>query len=400
MLTPCNSEIYILSEHFSPSTGATAQLVHDISTGLASRGLNITVITSTPSGSSYLEPKGLRVIRFASRHSSSINIFSKLTAGLLFTLRSLIWLLSHVNCTHRILIVSNPPFIALLGPLLAFLTGARYFFLLQDLFPRSAELTGIIPSKGPISSFWRTLIRFSCMHSSRVILLSSSMMSRAINEYSLPALKIKVIHNWSVVKPHHLDKVCNPLINHWDLSGKFIVQYSGNFGRLHDLLTLLEAARLLSNSPIHFLFIGGGSKLNQIQSYRDSYMLANISVYPYQSRDTLHLSLAASDISAVTLIPGSEDAVAPSKYYGIIASSKPVLLISSLTSNFAREIIDNNIGLVIEPGDSSTLASKLIQLSSDSTQLSLLSSNAFHHYDTCYGREKSLDEYYNLLTSE
>lgn len=390
--------IFILTEHFSPSTGATAQLVHDIATGLISRGLLVTVITSTPSACK-ADTVGLSVVRLVTSSSSSINILSKLSSGLLFSIKAFLWLLLNLKPANRLLIVSNPPFIAGLGPLLLYTRSIHYYFLLQDLFPLSAELTGVLPSKGPISSFWRRLIRFSCLYSSRVVLLSEGMKSRAIQEYGLQASSIQVIHNWSVVKPNYSQKSSNPLIKEWDLANKFIVQYSGNFGRLHDLLTLLEAARLLSHHPIQFVFIGGGSKLQQIQAYCKFFKLSNISLYPYQPRESLSLSLSAADISAVTLIPGSEDVVAPSKYYGIIASARPVLLISNQTTPFAREIIENNIGLVVSPGDSSTLARNLIELSCDQNYLSRLSENSYNYYISNYGATKSIDKYYDLLCS-
>ena len=43
-------ELLILSEHFAPSTGATAQLVTDLALGLAARGHRCRVLTATAGG--------------------------------------------------------------------------------------------------------------------------------------------------------------------------------------------------------------------------------------------------------------------------------------------------------------------------------------------------------------
>ena len=39
--------LILVSEHYQPSSGATAQLMHDLSRGLAELGWNITVLTAT-----------------------------------------------------------------------------------------------------------------------------------------------------------------------------------------------------------------------------------------------------------------------------------------------------------------------------------------------------------------
>ena len=47
------------------------------------------------------------------------------------------------------------------------------------------------------------------------------------------------------------DSAVLQLREEWDLTGKFVVAYSGNLGRVHDLTPVLEAGRgLLAGSPI------------------------------------------------------------------------------------------------------------------------------------------------------
>ena len=51
----------------------------------------------------------------------------------------------------------------------------------------------------------------------------------------------------------------DPILRRLGLSDKFVVQYSGNMGRLHDLDTIVRAAELLRDHPrVHFLFRGEG----------------------------------------------------------------------------------------------------------------------------------------------
>ena len=385
-------ELIILTEHFAPSTGATAQLVKDLADDLSCKGVALTVLTATPGypGSSY------PVHRISGVTSSSNGVFSKILSGLSFFLGSITWLLFKTSANHSLFIVSNPPFVGLIGPLLACTRKIRYEFLLQDIFPRSAVLTGILPSKGPVIWLWRSLMSFVVHKSACTVVLSQSMLTRCRKEFGETS-KLFVIPNWTAVSS--VRPICrsNTLSSSWGLDDIFTVQYSGNFGRLHDILTILEAARLLKGYPIKFLFIGNGAKYKQIRSYERSFSLDNILIKDYQPRELLAQSLATSDISIVSLIPGAEDTVAPSKLYGILASSRPVILISSNHSELADLITTSGCGEVFMPGDSVEMSKYILSLYDKTSDITSMSNMASKLYHDNYGRSKSTKNYLHLL---
>lgn len=183
----------------------------------------------------------------------------------------------------------------------------------------------------------------------------------------------------------------------WGLKDVFTIQYSGNFGRLHDILTILEAARLLQGEPIKFVFVGGGAKHHQILSYINHYKLSNIIVKPYQPRELLDDSLAACDISIVSLISGAEDTVAPSKVYGILASSRPIILISRQKTDLSSLITNSNCGVVVSQGDVISLCNYIKSFLADDDLVYSMGENARRLYDDQFGRDESFSLYYNLL---
>ena len=73
-------ELVILTEHFSPSTGATAQLVTNLADDLHEKGVCLSVLTSTAGN----VDKPYRVIRFSASDSTSVGILRKIIGGLLF----------------------------------------------------------------------------------------------------------------------------------------------------------------------------------------------------------------------------------------------------------------------------------------------------------------------------
>jgi len=387
----------IISQHFHPSTAATAQLITDLATGLASKGHQVQVLTETPHSGEELTD--LFIARSPFSGSANTNIFSKSLNGLIFVVWSLFKSITHSRTDEVILVVSNPPFIAIVGLIVRLLLGVKYIFVLQDLFPRSAQLTGVLPARGPVSNAWVFVIQQVCKYSYKTIVLSHSMRSRCLSQFQLPSNKVTVIHNWAVEQALPIEKDQNPIAREWSVNNTFTIQYSGNFGRLHEIITLLETARILEAENFHFLFVGGGAKRSQICEYIQYYKLTNVSLHPYQDRSRLPYSLGACDVAAIGLIPGSEDTVAPSKFYGIISSGKPVLLLARHSTEIAKLIKANECGIVLDPGDPVGVADSLRYLNHNPQILQRLSANARKTYSQHFGIDKSLQAY-NALISE
>lgn len=394
LLRPSN--LTIISQHFQPSTAATAQLITDLASGLAFKGHEVQVITATPNRGEDLPE--LHTFRSPYSFPENTNILSKSFNGLIFVVWSLFVSITRRRNNEVLLVLSNPPFIGIVGLIMRLLLRVKYVFVLQDIFPRSAQLTGVLPARGPVSNAWVFVIKQVCKYSHKTIVLSHAMRSRCLSQFQLPSNQVSVIHNWAVEQALPIVKTQNPIAREWNVNNTFTIQYSGNFGRLHEIITLLETARLLEAENFHFLFVGGGAKKAQICSYIQYYGLTNVSLHPYQDRSRLPFSLGACDVSAIGLIPGSEDTVAPSKLYGIISSGKPVLLLARHSTEIAQLIKANECGIVLDPGDPVGLAESLRYLIRNPEILQRLSVNARKTYSQYFGIDKSLHSYHVLIS--
>ena len=394
MTTTTPRRLLLISEHFEPSTGATAQLMSDLARGLHRRGWRLTVLTATPGGD--LEFPVVRLNGPERPAGTPVGVVGKALRGLRFLLGSLLWCLRRGRRGDGVLIVSNPPFIGLLGPLLRLWRGLPYVFVFQDLFPRSAVLSGVLPAAGPLALLWQGLMGQVCGRSSRTVVLSQAMEARLRRDLGRQ-LPLTVIHNWAVERGAAVRRADSGFAAEHGYADRFSVQYSGNFGRLHDLLTLLEAARLLQQEPIQFVFIGGGAKQGQIEAYRSGFALGNVLQLPYQPRRRLPQSLAACDLAAIGLIPGAEDTVAPCKFYGILASGRPVLLIARRSCDLAQLVLNAGCGLVVEPGEAAELADRLLHLSQQPDQVQTMGERSLALYQRQFGLESSLARYEAVL---
>jgi len=390
---PQRNRVILISEHFAPSTGATAQLMSDLAGGLSRRGWPITVLTATAGGG-----LAFPVMRLAGRNhrERGLSVVAKAVGGLRFLFGALLWCLRHAGQGDVVLIVSNPPFIGLLGPCIQLIKPVPYLFIFQDLFPRSAVLSGVLPAAGPLTYLWRTLMGQVCRGSSATVVLSQAMEQRLRRDlgHDLP---LSVIHNWAVERALDIPRAVNPFALEHGFADRFTLQYSGNFGRLHDLLTLLEAARVLEREPVQFVFIGGGAKQVQIDAYATTFHLPHVLRLPYQPRERLPLSLGACDLAAIGLMVGAEDTVAPCKFYGILASGRGVVLIARRSCDLARLVLAEGCGVVVEPGEATELAERLLKLSRDPEAVAAMGLKSRRLYEQRFGLQPSLDRYEQLI---
>jgi glycosyltransferase involved in cell wall biosynthesis len=243
-----------------------------------------------------------------------------------------------------------------------------------------------------------------CRRSRATVVLSQAMEQRLRRDLRprsgsrpLLPLPLVVIHNWAVERAIDGPRVSNPFALEHGFADRFTLLYSGNFGRLHDLLTLLEAARLLEAQPVQFVFIGGGAKQKQIEVYADVFSLPHVLRLPYQPRERLPLSLGACDLAAISLIPGAEDTVAPCKFYGILASGRGVVLIARRSCDLAQLVLQEGCGIVVEPGETAELADQLLTLSRDPDEVAAMARRGQQLYERQFGLERSLNHYEQVL---
>jgi glycosyltransferase involved in cell wall biosynthesis len=87
-----------------------------------------------------------------------------------------------------------------------------------------------------------------------------------------------------------LPRAANPLATQWHMRDRFIVGYSGNLGRAHELGIVLDAAeRLRHRLEIVFLIIGEGNQKESLQQEATRRGLVSVLFKPYQPKEQLPL---------------------------------------------------------------------------------------------------------------
>lgn len=391
-------KITIITQYFYPNHAATAQLMTDLAEGLSQKGYQVNIFTGTQANNTTPELSNqITIYRAFSPITASTSILSKVISSVFFILGALKYVIFSLSHTTPLLIASNPPYSGLIGTIFKITRGGKYHFLLQDIFPESAVMSGIIPQNSFLFIFFSKLIYLTYKYADNIIVLSTSMQCFLENKYPELKPKIKVIENWAVEDIIICDKQANNFAQHYNIDKVFTVLYSGNLGRLHDIETITEAAKILKDTPIQFVFIGAGAKTKLVEQAIHTQKLKNILLLPYQPRELLPLSLTACDLSLVSLIPGAESIVAPSKLYGMLAAGRGIIAISAPNSYIDQLLTTSGCGINIPPNNPQHLAKLISELANDNQRVKVMGEKARQLYKSRYTFQRALEEYQQIL---
>jgi glycosyltransferase involved in cell wall biosynthesis len=146
------------------------------------------------------------------------------------------------------------------------------------------------------------------------------------------------------------------------IEDKIVVGFLGTFGPWHGAPVLAEAATRVK-SPCHFLFIGDGDE----RAVSEAKIAGTPATFAGRiSHDKVAAYLDACDILVSPHVPasdGSEFFGSPTKLFEYLAMERPV--VASCLGQIADVIIDDENGLLVEPGNVGELARALERLAND-----------------------------------
>jgi glycosyltransferase involved in cell wall biosynthesis len=294
---------------------------------------------------------------------------------------------------------TDPPLTSIIAMAAARRKGARLLNWLQDIYPETAVALGVPFMRGPLAASL-TALRNRSLRQADATVVVGDLMARKVESLGTPAARVHVIPNWchdEVIRP--LARSENPLRQSWGLAGQFVLGYSGNLGRAHEFETVLAAAeRLRKKSHFIFLMIGGGKRFEELaQAVKRRDLARSFRFIPYQEQKMLSYSLAVADAHWLSLNPKLEGLIVPSKFYGIAAAGKPIIVIGDKNGEIGRLVQQHGCGIVIAPGDAEALVDALRLLSNAPETISEMGRRARAMLDRHFTRQQALDRWSGLL---
>ena len=401
---PRRIRVLILNQAFWPDGVATAQHADDLARYLRAHDDEVTVVASRAmyGARGAVLPKredreGIAIYRVGLQLFGKRGIMARVFDFALFYIAAL-WQCFILPRHDVVICLTTPPFIVLVGVLLKWFKGTRVVYWTMDLYPEVAVAAGIMKRSGLLWKFLCCVERLCLRQSDHVVVLGNCMRQKVIDKGASPD-RVSVICVWSGAEKF-LDRPRgdNPLRKEWGIGDRFTILYLGNFGLGHDMEALAGAVEILKdNDAIRWLFIGGGKAKKYLEDQIRKCGARNVYLDGAQPREKLADVLDLGDAQLVTLLPGWEGLIVPSKFFSVLASGRPALWVGPAQSECVTILNENKCGYQSEAGDGESLAREIQYLSSHQAEAMEMGGRAKLAYQSKYSSEQSCKAWRNVL---
>jgi glycosyltransferase involved in cell wall biosynthesis len=399
--------LIFINRYFHPDQSATSRLLSDLVFALADAEHNVLILTSQQC---YDDPDArlpsreilgrVAVHRLAGTRFGRIALLGRAIDYVSFYVSMALSLLKLARAGDTIVPMTDPPMLSLFVAPIARLKDCRIVNWLQDLYPEVALAVGT-PFLRPTVAKLIKRFRDRSLRAADCNVVIAPAMAERVSALDVKKEHIRVIHNW--VDDRALSPIPareNPLRRTWDLDDKFVVGYSGNLGRVHDIDTILLASAELVDCQIVFLCIGGGAQYQALKEAVEKRRLTQLFRFmPYQSETDLPYSLCAADVHWLSHKPEFEGLVFPSKFYGIAAVGRPIVAITSRRSELAKLVSQYQCGVVVEQGDGKALALELKRLKAAPEVCSAMGERARAMLKVRFSRAQAINAWTQTLSA-
>ena len=398
------TRILFAEQFYYPEGWGGAQIPRDITMSLARSGFAVDVLC----GSEQYAPQpadrvddptaaGVRIRRIPALLNGQVKRF-RIMQQIWFCVLAIPMIL--LSRRPRIIIAQTNP--APLIPILALLCTilrVRFIIIAQDLYPEVMIADGLLSANGLLTRILTGAFAWAYRRAHRVVALGPRMAERILAKGVLRE-RVREISNWATGDVRAMARADNPLVGDWGLRDKFVLLYSGNLGIAHDFETFVHAFAAARRvvPHLHLVIVGGGSRIGQARALVDSLAIGEaVSFEGFVASEQLSLSLGVAHLALVTLLPGFEGLVVPSKLLGHMARAIPTLYIGPAGSDVDELLRRSGGGVSLRNKDVTGTARRITELAADGAALDTLGRDARAYYLSHLSRDAGLEQYRQLI---
>lgn len=255
-------------------------------------------------------------------------------------------LASQLEPDDVVVALTDPP---MLGAWVAPVVRARSAQLVQwwqDVFPDIASAHYLPPGLGRVANKPVHIWLRQRLRGAQHVVLSPQMQVRVRD--MLGDAPARVIENWVPSEREDASVVdATALRTELGLSGRIVLMYSGNLGRVHDTSALIAIARAVSDSQsVSLLVQGGGAGMDKLKAVVSAERLQNVQMRDYVPAGDLPKWLRLADVHVVSLRTCMRGLSYPSKVYPILQAGRPILSIGDVDGEVAHRVRQHRLGWV------------------------------------------------------
>ncbi len=403
--------ILIYSLVFSPDGVSTAYLYNDLVLGFKKNGYHITVLTSTPHynlTNESIKKQPLQKKNFGLIYTSVFNgikvyhiPLKKYKNYLIRILSFIYWHIASfiiglfLKRPDTILTPSPPLTSGLIAILLAKIKGSKSVYNVQEIYP------DLLINLGYLNNV--LLIKILKKIETLVYNMSDTITTIDNQFYNIIKSRIKEKDKLQLI-PNFVDtelystKTSISLPNEFKKKeGYTNMLYAGNIGIAQEWDLVINLAKEIMEFKITIWIIGEGSRKSYLESQINKYKLKNIKLLPYYDRKFMPVINLFADIHFIAMNKSVEKYGFPSKVYTIMASSKPLLVVSSEQTPIVSFLKDIDSALLVTDHSISSFKKKLLKLHNSIDLRNKLGNNGRLEIEKKYTKEVIVEQYIMLF---
>jgi glycosyltransferase involved in cell wall biosynthesis len=271
-------------------------------------------------------------------------MFSSLWAGL-FKIRG----------NYDVVIVTSPPlFVGISGYLISLVKRIPMVFEIRDLWPESAIDTGVLTNKIVINLAY-AVEKFIYKKARLINVLTPAFYNTLRDKKGISNSKLITIPNaadFSLSEDILKDFNKDNFRKEHDLHDKFVITYVGAHGVANHLDQLLDAGKLLEDTPVLFLLIGQGMEKERLKKKAKEMGVINVRFLDPVPKHEVFKFILASDMGASVLKKvDTFKTVYSNKTFDYFSCQKPILM---AIDGVSRELLEKaDAGTYVEPENAS-----------------------------------------------
>lgn len=288
---------------------------------------------------------------------------------------------------------SPPIFQALTAWAVARLKRVPFVMEVRDLWPDFAVELGVL--RNPLTvALARRFERFLYRHADQLVVNSPGF----VDHVSRVAGRAPVlVANGVDVSLFTAAGDADAVRARWHAADRFVVLYAGAHGMANDLVTLLDAAALLTRRiDVQFVLLGDGKEKPRLREYAASRGLDNVLFADPAKKQDMPAVLAAADVGLAILkdIPLFRTTY-PNKVFDYMAAGKPCLV---AIEGVIRDVVEHaRCGICVPPGNPARLAAAVEALADDRSACAAMGARGREYVATHFSRRRQASTMMNLL---
>jgi glycosyltransferase involved in cell wall biosynthesis len=401
--------VLYVTQQFFPEMGAAAVRASEFARYWSAAGVEVSILTGFPS---YLSEKiaggyrnrlvsrekmeGYDVIRTFTLTYKKDSIIRRFISQLLYAVISVFVGIFSPRCD--VVIATSPPFTALLtGYLISRAKRCRLVTEIRDLFPASAVAFGVL-REGPLVRFLTGVEAFFYRRSVLVVGVTRGIVED-IRARGLKGVRVRRVTNGVNTEQFRKKESASELRERYGASGRFVVMYTGIFGRAQNLEALMETAAVMKDRPdILFVLVGEGVEKSKLLSMKASRGLENVVFIGGRPPSEVPDFLSAADAGftsrrSVDITRGA----LPVKMFEYMACELPVIF--NGTGEAEEVLKEAGAGIAVTSGNPLDLKKAVISLADDAARRRDMGRRGRAHVEKFFSRRQLAADFLGHLQS-